>query len=392
MDELLIILGSGATAAISEGTLPVGKDFFSSRNSTWSSNSADYPHLAAACQEVAALKSYFGDLNPVSLTDVWLFLDTVLKYHSATRQNKDYDYDLLRIRYDKMGKDVPIYLQLGHLNAAYSRLSAGMHPLFSPLRKRIYDTLPQDDAVVYFLVVAGWELKHLLYRTYDPREAPSGIELYRRLLAELQDLKGHAVISFNYDIFFEMSCSKPLHLLAEDQTAEGEGAIDFCKPHGGWNIRHVDNCIMPFCSLTRFVEDTSFDKLPDREERPAMIPYFSYPDEIEIQHRDQYPQVGQFFRDQHHKMKKLFQNAKNVVSIGYSFSKDDRHVRSIVEKDLPSSFGRGKRMFCALRGSSYRKDIMDLWKFDEEDGKTFSYYGSGFENTCIDKIKTFLKY
>jgi hypothetical protein len=314
----------------------------------------------------------------------------VLKYHSATRQNSDYDYDLLRIRYDKMGKDVPGYLRLSYLNDTYSGLTDGMHPLFSPLRKRIYDTFSQHDAVAYFLVIAGWELKHLLYKTYDPRKALSCLGLYQRLLEELPDLKGYSVISLNYDIFFEKSCSKPLHLLAADQTAKDEGVIAFCKPHGGWNIRHIDNCITPFCNLTEFVEEASFDRLTDREERPAMIPYFSYPDEINIQHRDRYPRAGQFFLDQHQKMKKLFQNAKNVVSIGYSFSKDDRHIRSIVENDLPSSSGRGKRMFCALRGSSYRKEIMDLWKLDEEDGKTFCYYENGFENKCIDEIKTFL--
>jgi hypothetical protein len=389
--KTLILLGAGATAAISDGTLPTSDTFFSSNNSTWSSSIADYPHLAAAHQGVAALKYRFENKTTVSLTDVWLFLDTLLKYHSATSKNNEYDHELLRIRYDNMGEDIPVYLRLSYLNTCYSSLVDSMKPLFSPLRKRIYDTFPQNDAVSYFLVMAGWELKHLLYTTYDPlKELPKSY-LYRDLLNSLHDTEDIAVISFNYDTYFERSCGKLLNLIAKNRHTNA-GSIAFCKPHGGWNIRHVGDKIIPFCSMTEFIEETAFDRLAGSEERPAMIPYFSYPDEIKDEHQNRYPGVGDFFCDQSEQMKNLFQDAQKIVSIGYSFSKDDKHVRSIVSAVRPDTTGRGKKLLCALKGSEKKKDIMDLWKFSEqEEGKTIYYNANGFDKSLLKIIKAFLE-
>jgi len=397
MDQHLIVLGAGATAAISRGTLPIAEDFFSPRNSTWSSNTRDYPHLAAACRRVASLKSSFLDLTPVSLTDVWLFLDTLCKYHSATRcnsPNTPYDYCLLRIRYeyDKKRSQIPDYLKPEYLNTNYPGLRSDMRPYFSALRKRIYDTTPQNDPVAYFLILAGWELKHLLYRTYDPQTRYA--ELYTRLLATLKHLEGIAVISFNYDIFFETTCQEQgvtLELLGHNHAARGKDAIPFCKPHGGWNIRHVDDRIEPFRNLAQFVEDAQFDGLPHHEERPAMIPYFSHPDEMSPQHEVGYPGVGVFFRNQQQHMQSLFHNARNVVSIGYSFSKHDIHVRQCVEKVSPTEPGRGKRVFCVLKGNSHKSNIMGLWKFDKEDGASFKYREGGLDDQSIDEIRHFLE-
>jgi hypothetical protein len=90
-------------------------------------------------------------------------------------------------------------------------------------------------------------------------------------------------------------------------------------------------------------------------------------------------------------MQTLFQEAEIVVSIGYSFSRYDTHVRHVVQSALPSRRGRDKRLFCVLKGSSNRREIMDLWRFDKEDDKRFKYYGEGFDNACIDEIKSFLK-
>ncbi len=390
METALILLGAGATAAISGGTLPVSKGFFSSLNSVWGAHRRDYPHLDTACNKVASLKGSPGDLSSVSLTDAWLFLDTVLKYHSATRCS-DYARKLLRIRCNKMGNAMPHYLRKDYLNTHYSTLCADIRPLPSTLRKQIYDTFPRDDPVSYFLVIGGWELKHLLYKTYAPRTQDG--RLYGSLMKSLADLRSLAVISFNYDIFFEASCREQgvaLQLLRDDHTTRQAGAVLFCKPHGGWNIRHIDERIELPDSLADFVEDKHFDRLRNREERPAMIPYFSYPDEISAQHQTKYPQVAQFFLNQHLQMEALFQNARNLVSIGYSFSEDDAHVRQVVESVSPCKPGRGKRLFCILKSDSSKKHIMKLWNFDNEDGITFKYCKTGFDHDCIDRIRTFL--
>lgn len=385
MNEQLIILGAGATAAISDGALPVGENFFSS-NSTWSSNMSDYPHLAIATRKVESLK----DTTSASLTDVWLFLDTVFKYHCATRLNSTYDYNLLRIRYEKMNKDdLPCYLRADYLNTHYQALCSDMRPCFSTLRKRIYDTYPQTDPVAYFLVIAGWELKHLQYKTYHP-EISSG-DLYAGLLKSLKSKVGEvAVISFNYDIFFEMSCRKQgalLELLPDSDNVQDQVAIPFCKPHGGWNIRHLNSRIEPYRSLADFVQDQNFDGLPDDEERPAMIPYFSHPDEISDPHDSRYPGVGEFFRKQEKRMRTLLENARAIVSIGYSFS--DVHVKEIVQGISSGQIGRGKRVLCVSKGEKEKTDVMLLWNFEKEGRDTFKYRPCGFDEAAIGEIVDF---
>jgi hypothetical protein len=393
MNITLILLGAGATAAISGGRLPVSKDFFSSRNSVWKNNRTDYPHLDAACNKVASLKGTPGDSSSLTLTDAWLFLDTVLKYHFAKR-GIEYNKRLLGIRYSKMGDAMPPYLREDCLNTHYSALCADMYPLNSALKKQIYDTFPRDDPISYFLVIGGWELKHLLYRTYAPQTQEG--RLYGILMASFADPRSLAVISFNYDIFFEAACHRhgvALQLLLDDKAAPDAGAVHFCKPHGGWNILHTDDQIEPPSNLADFIDDKHFDKVKSpecHEQRPAIIPYFSYPDEISVEHRTKYPQVGQFFLNQHKQMEALFQNARNVISIGYSFSEDDCHVRQVVEGIAPCECGRGKRLFCILRGDSRKKQVMKLWNFDKEDGTLFEYCQTGFDHDCIDKIRTFL--
>src|SRR5260370_31945835 len=86
MAERLIVLGAGATAALSE-RFPVGKNFFCS-NPIWKSKIRDYPHLALALRKVNSLE--VGLRDSPELTRVWLFLDTLLKYHSAIRLQDEY--------------------------------------------------------------------------------------------------------------------------------------------------------------------------------------------------------------------------------------------------------------------------------------------------------------
>lgn len=383
--EHLLVLGAGATAAVG-GTFPVGRDFFSS-NSTWSHSISDYPHLAVAQRKVKSLKDTSADTTPVSLTDAWLFLDTMFKYHCATRRRSTYDYKLLRIRYAKV--NVPDYLKADYLNNHYEKVCSDMCPYFSTLPKRIYDACDQGDRVGYFLLIAGWELKHLLYKTYHP-EIEYG-NLYSQMSRALNRLPGNvAVISFNYDIYFEISCREqgiPLELLPEVDSVPSRAAVPFCKPHGGWNIRHLNQRIEPHRSLADFVEDQRFDKLPALEERPAMIPYFSHPDEISELHESGYPDVGKFFLKQQERMQTLLSDARAITSIGYSFS--DTHVKEIVQGISSGRSSRGKSLLCVMKGDSERKDIMSLWKFEEEDGITFKYCPSGFQETSIGQIVDF---
>ncbi len=384
--EYLIVLGAGATAALGD-TFPVGRDFFSS-NRTWSSSITDYPHLAAARRKVESLKGTREDTTPVSLTDAWLFLDTMFKYQCATRRRSAYDSRILRIRYAKV--NLPDYLKADYLNGSYEEVCSDMHPYFSTLPKRIYDMCDQSDPVGYFLLIAGWELKHLLYKTYNPQIQHGN--LCSQLSKAVKGLLGNvAVISFNYDIYFEMSCREqgvPLELLPDVESVPGQAAIPFCKPHGGWNIRHLNQRIEPHRSLADFVEDQYFDKLPSLEERPAMIPYFSHPDEISELHESRYPDVGKFFLKQQERMQTLLKNARTIASIGYSFS--DIHVKEIVQGISSDRNGRGKSMLCVLKGDSERQHIMSLWKFEKEDGRTFKYCPSGFDDTSIGEIARFL--
>ena len=199
-----------------------------------------------------------------------------------------------------------------------------MRPLFSTLEKRIYETFPRKDPIEYFLILAGWELKHLLYRTYNPQEKTN--QLYEILLEKLKE-KSILIINFNWDIYFEEACNKVgrglrLNTDGDKESVEqaSQKAITLCKPHGGWNIQHVDNVILPFPTLSDFIEDRSFDRFEAGEVRPAMIPYFSSPDEISEEHRSRFPGVGEYFKKQHEVMKKMFREAEHIVSIGYSFS------------------------------------------------------------------------
>jgi hypothetical protein len=118
-----------------------------------------------------------------------------------------------------------------------------------------------------------------------------------------------------------------------------------------------------------------------------MIPYFSHPDEISDSHESRYPGVGEFFRQQEKRMRTLLENAKAIVSIGYSFS--DVHVKEIVQDIASGTIGRGKRLLCVSKGEKEKADVMRLWEFKEEDGTTFRYHTCGFDEAAIGGIVDF---
>jgi len=390
MHENLIILGAGATAAISEGGLPIASNFFCSTNRYWDDHRSDYPHLVLACKKVAILKSQNISFASLTLTDVWLFIDTLLKYHSATRCNNAYNAMLLRKRYLAFAEGLPYYLSPEYLNENYNEVCSGFSPLFSTLEKQIYHTVPQTDIIPYFLILAGWELKHLLYKTYYPSNSLINNSLYENLIDELKDAST-SVLNLNYDIFFEKACmakGQKLQLANEDKNTDKD-TIYLCKPHGGWNIKHIDHYIEPCCRLDDHIEDASFDRGMSLEIRPAMIPYFESPDEIKAEHLSVYPGVGKYFFDQQERMKEMFKTVKNVVSVGYSFSEADLHVREIIKKlDKKGE----KNLLCILKGADPKEDIKNLWGFDnraEENGQ-FQYHDCGFDEKSIRKIIKFL--
>lgn len=390
MHDNLIILGAGATAAISEGKLPTAKNFFTS-NAEWSNHISDFPHLKLACDKVEHLKYEDSNNNPITLTDIWFFIDTLNKYHMAVASNapdnKQYNSKLLRLRYNGCGQRLPYYLSPGYLNAHYKELCADLRPLFSTLEKQIYTTFASGDPVNYFLILAGWELKYLLYKTYHP-ESNKVVHLY--LYEKLANNIPVSVINLNYDIYFEKACmtnSQKLQLANKDEKTD-EDTIYLCKPHGGWNIKHIDCYIEPCCALHDYVHDDSFDKKETCEIRPAMIPYFESPDEIKAEHVSVYPGVGKYFLDQQEIMKIMFEAAKNIVSIGYCFSNDDKHVAEILKKCKDNN----KRLFCILKEVATEEfdRIEKQWKHLLKSKEGFQYSNNGFNKKSNSVIKKFL--
>ncbi|MDP2755635.1 MAG: hypothetical protein Q8P40_14765, partial [Nitrospirota bacterium] len=124
----LVLLGAGATAAISTGgtTFPTAENFFCSNNE-WNEHLKCYPHLSLICNKIGRFE------NQINLTNTWLFIDTLLKYHLSTRCSRPdisaYNSELLRLRYKNSGQDFPNYLTLEYLNKNYNDLCNGMHPL-----------------------------------------------------------------------------------------------------------------------------------------------------------------------------------------------------------------------------------------------------------------------
>ena len=390
MHENLILLGAGATSAISDDCLPTAGNFFTS-NAEWSDHKNDFPHLALAYKKVEHLKNESSDNRPVNLTDVWLFIDTLYKYHVAMatidRNNKNYNSGLLRLRYKEYGEALPYYLSPGYLNNHYNELCFDMHPLFSTLDKQIYSTFTSSDPVNYFLILAGWELKYLNYKTYGIDKKTNG--LYKKLIGELKS-KNASVISFNWDIYFEKACKaegRSIQLVLNGNDKHDNNIIYLCKPHGGWNIQHVDNLVLPYPTLSDSIEDRLFDRVEAGEVRPAMIPYFSGPDEISALHGFVFPHVGEFFKAQQEVMKKMFNAAKNMVSIGYSFSEDDRHVLDLI---TPLAGRNKKRLLCILKDKDEKNKerIGKTWNYDSVDN--FQYDGSGFRGESIKSIVSFL--
>jgi hypothetical protein len=389
-------LGAGATAAISPvgTTFPTAENFFSSNNE-WNEHLKYYPHLSLICNKIGRFE------NQINLKNTWLFIDTLLKYHLATRKNDSYNSDLLRLRYIRYKNSVrafPNYLAFECLNKSYIHLCEGMQPLYSISEKQIYDISDRSDPVSYFLVLAGWELKYLAYKTYSPHKKTN--DLYLNLLQKLQD-KNISVISFNYDIYFEKACKIAdwsLQLVDVDEMKSDKDDKDvtyICKPHGGWNIRHINDSVEPCVNLWESVEDSSFDRKQDLEERPAMIPYFSNPDEIGELHGVVFANVGEYFKKQREVMIKMFENADKIVSIGYSFSEDDKHVRKAIEKCGQNR--KEKKLFCVLKESDddkaaeLRCSIKKLFDFTNEYANNFKYCGNGFNDESIKEIAKFFK-
>jgi len=397
----LIILGAGATAAVAaEGhTFPTANDFFDACNTDWTSGKSLYPHLSSAYNMVRALKAD----NKVTLTDVWLFLDTLNKYHSAIRGD-EYNYRLLRMRYEQHRKDItdfPHYLTPGFLNKHYQLLTREMCPLFSTASKSMYYMYPPHDPVNYFLILAGWELKLLLFRTYSAAKPTNG--LYAKLLAGLRDKRLHfTVLNFNYDVYFEKAChTENQEIKIWDNLGQvPKGSIALCKPHGGWNVQHVTlpqkdgDSAQPLAEAHETIRDSDFDRTGEREERPAMIPYFSGPDEIKEEHERLAPKVGRYFMDQQNVMKKMLREAKNIVSIGYSFSRGDLHVRTAIEELANQNRHQSRRVFCVLKGedkdpeyAETKKSIFGLW---ERSGCGPEFYDEEFKTESIGRIGQFL--
>jgi len=359
MYENLILLGAGATAAISGSSLPTAGNFFTS-NAEWSDHKSDFPHLALAYKKVEHLKNKSRDNKSVNLTDIWLFIDTFTKYHSVITYNSSYNFRLLRLRYKEYGNSLPDYLSLRYFDSNYNELYADMRPLPSRLEKYIYHTFPRQDSVNYFLILGGWELKYLNYRTYSPDKETN--DLYVKLLEQ----KNISVINFNWDVYFERACQAKecsIQLALNDNEQHDNNIIYLCKPHGGWNIQHVDNLVLPFRALSDSIEDCFFDRFEDGEVRPAMIPYFLGPDEISEEHGFAFPNVGGYFKVQQEVMKKMFKAAKNIVSIGYSFPEDDRHVLNLI-KSIHNR--KEKRLLCILKGNDEEKNrIKKIWEFND---------------------------
>jgi len=73
-----------------------------------------------------------------------------------------YAYDLLLKRQQRL----PAGLTIEALSQKWMHMRRKMYPRAATMdNKKIYKTFPRRDGVNYFLILAGWELKHLIYRT-----------------------------------------------------------------------------------------------------------------------------------------------------------------------------------------------------------------------------------
>ena len=134
--------------------------------------------------------------------------------------------------------------------------------------------------------------------------------------------------------------------------------------------------------------DGLFDKLEEGEIRPAMIPYFSDPDEISKPHAAILPHVGEYFFNQQQIMKGMFNEAKKIVSMGYSFSEGDKHVRGMIEKNVENR--HEKKLFCILKGDDNEDKIKKLFNFKGK-SPNFEYCREGITEESIKKIVDFFE-
>jgi len=231
-------------------------------------------------------------------------------------------------------------------------------------------------------------------RTYSPAKEAEGY--YGTLIEKLRNESlGVSIVSFNYDVYFEKACWRKDQLLelVYDEQGLPHNAIALCKPHGGWNILHVDQLVFPFPTLSDSVGEKQFDRFEEGEIRPAMILYFSDPDEIKEEHKEMWPEVGAYFMNQWGVMKRMLAEAKRIVSIGYSFSDSDQHVREAIEELGDSR--HEKRLLCILKRdpdwNETTSRIRRRWSIDKGIPVEETFRCAGFNEGSVEDVLTFFR-
>lgn len=351
--NVLLILGAGATAAISNGKLPVAADLF--KNSFWEENKQKYPYLE---QIVSSRKNS-------SLTDAWVLIDTQFKMkHQSSYNQAMLDKRIKSEWYkNKEYKDVDFNFNKV-TEISNCALSEGFY------------TIIQDG-----LLLAGLELKHLLYKDYSQKV--ENLKLYCDLIRFFRNNNiSPSVINMNYDCYFENACfcrDTPLQLFRHCNLC-GQYHLNYCKPHGGFNVWHINDAILP--TVHNPISDYFFNKDIRNEIRPAMVPYFANPDELEEEHAGQWPNVGFYYRTQQERFKQLFEKSDKIISIGYSFSEDDRHVRKLVGEINNTC---QKKYLVILKGDNKAKETLNRL-FSTE----VKLINDGFDDKTLKEIKAFM--
>jgi hypothetical protein len=314
----VVILGAGAT--IGSGYTRCGKNLPGDRGFF---ERPAVRTLLSQCPALEIMLKIFRhecgqDLRGVSLEEVWTFLEFSVKgvYRKRKLANLAQEQEdwLAQIR-DPASIDDDEHWYCKHF--------------------RQDRTLPSEK--IDMTLLAGWDLRRLLYRVFQEVQAPDAPNVYQRLLKRYGVPRDGttAFISFNYDTILEHALSQPdpcpwfyVHIPTTVQR-ELNGVRVF-KPHGSLNWLFEGNEPSVEISADYHLEPVGHQSLEVNRFKESMI---ILPTQLK--------QVLNFKKTQARKTTKLFgkirqgmadalAEADRVFVIGYSFPSTDHHFRTLI--------------------------------------------------------------
>lgn len=315
----------------------------------------DYPFLDYILKNAEPLNTKSNNL--FSMTDGWLLLDLLGKFYLGKNNGSVYNqiaFDRIVKKYEKISDDKDDYTEIdkaiekSHNNYCKNlRSQSYLANIERSKIKRYYPSKVSPDIYDASRAMAYFELQDLIIEKFsiDYNNPPQSVKIENsphstlaKLITELKKKDWNVnVINTNYDLTFESAYEKysdpnkkPLKMFSSSSDV-----IPLIKPHAGFNIYHDSSSSeLYFCGETiGFTPDNftkkSFPVNPHRNDpsfEPYLIPYFLSQDEFTAIHNNNFPGVGDFFKDQEKRFKEILEKSTHVLAIGYGFPSDNDHL------------------------------------------------------------------